>query len=137
MISLECVSQYAHNSKYLPPNEFRGPYYQSLFCGSEIVTKNIIVVDTSEVILSSEKDFELEIYPNPATQFIQIRSLQNEKLKDLDIYNLNGVRVSHYPENAISADQTFRLDQSLFIPGIYVLRMNFGTTLVTKKLIVL
>lgn len=132
-ISLLCKSTFGY--KYIPANDQHGPLSKELVCYSDKTTANIVVLDPSKV-LASEKDFELNIYPNPATQFIQIKSSQNEKLKNLEIYNSKGVRVSHYSENTISADQTFRLDQSLFSSGTYVLRMNFGSKVFTKKLIV-
>lgn len=132
-ISLLCKSTFGY--KYIPANDQHGPLSKELVCYSDKTTANILVLDPSKV-LSSEKDFELKVYPNPATQFIQIKSSQNEKLKNLEIYNSKGIRVAHYPDKAISADQTIRLNQSLFTPGTYVLRMNFGEKVLSRKLIV-
>lgn len=100
---------------------------------------NIIYSDTYQYTTGtlSLTDFDLEqeisIYPNPATDYVNIKSNISEKVKSIEFYNALGQRI--YYENVFNISD-IKIDVSNFRKGIYFVKVNFESTkIVSSKLI--
>ncbi len=110
-------------------------YYRLVATNNE----NIIYSDTYQFTTATLGliDFDLErsisIYPNPATDFVNIKSNVSEKFKFIEFYNALGQRV--YYENTSNISD-IKIDVSNFRKGIYFVKVNFESTkMVSSKLI--
>ncbi|MEN8857151.1 MAG: YCF48-related protein [Flavobacteriaceae bacterium] len=106
-----------------------------------VATNNgtIIYSDTYQYTIGSLSltEFDLEnatsIYPNPTTEFINIKSNVSEKIKIIEFYNVLGQRM-YYVDSKNKPDM--KIDLSRFKKGIYFVKVNFeGTRVVSSKLI--
>ncbi|PKB15273.1 YCF48-related protein [Flavobacterium sp. 5] len=101
---------------------------------------NVIYSDTYQYTTGtlSATDFELSnkiaIYPNPATDFVTIKSNTAEKAKSIEFYNVLGQRV-HY-EN-VSNISDIKIDVSNFKKGIYVVKVNFENLKVASSKLIM
>lgn len=106
-----------------------------------VATNNgdIIYSDTYQYTTGtlSLTEFDLEntisIYPNPTTDFVNIKSNISEKVKSIEFYNALGQRI--YYENVFNSS-VIKINVSNFRKGIYLIKVNFDSTkLVSSKLI--
>ncbi|MFK5891545.1 MAG: YCF48-related protein [Flavobacteriaceae bacterium] len=100
---------------------------------------NTIYSDTYQYTTAtlSLTDFDIEkeisIYPNPATDFVNIKSNVFEKVNSIEFYDVLGKLI--YSEN-ISNDSDIKIDVSNFRRGIYFVKVNFESTkTISSKLI--
>lgn len=84
---------------------------------------------TATPVVNAE-DSIIKIFPNPATNFINIENIENESIS---IYDLMGNMVL----NAKSVDISVRLDVSNLAVGTYIVKTNKNNALITKKLLIL
>lgn len=70
---------------------------------------------------------EIDLYPNPTSQFIEVRT--NYAINQLKLYSISGKEVKSYPKN-IS-----RIDLSDLPNGIYLLEIVTNQGSITKKII--
>jgi hypothetical protein len=98
------------------------PYYNTIL---------ISVVDDDGKLVVTEKNGELivELYPNPADQFINIRS--EETILEVEIWDINSNEVLSEKVDAFSAE----LNLGGFSAGNYFLRIHTDTGLVIKQLV--
>ena len=93
-------------------------------------------IGTSGINNAGTDKSELDIYPNPANDLVNIY-VQKALLRDaiIDIYDANGARVinKHIIE---AAAQTYTFNISGMVPGIYLLRLQSGETIFTKKFVI-
>jgi hypothetical protein len=103
-------------------------------CGGSLTTANATMTgDVQETTLNVsqlELDAQLEIYPNPTTQFITIRSTNMLAIKDVEIYNVNGKIV--LTTKIVSG----QIDLSNLKSGFYFLKVNADKRSIYKKIIV-
>ncbi|AUP79928.1 T9SS type A sorting domain-containing protein [Flavivirga eckloniae] len=100
---------------------------------------NIVYSDTYQYTTGtlSLTDFDLEkeisIYPNPTTDFVNIKSNVSEKAKSVEFYNALGKRI--YYENVFNISD-IKINVSNFRKGLYFIKVNFESTkVVSSKLI--
>ncbi|MCL5128128.1 T9SS type A sorting domain-containing protein [Algibacter sp. L4_22] len=74
-----------------------------------------------------EKEFGISMYPNPATNFININS--QEEVKSITLYNLHGQQILVDKNNT-------RLDVSHLAAGLYVAKIDLGNSIKTKKILI-
>ncbi len=76
---------------------------------------------------------KIEIYPNPAQDRIQIKTPKDDiAIKAIQIFNMSGqlrLEVSHLLLNE-------EIDVSLLLPGLYLIRIDMGDLIETKKIMV-
>lgn len=72
-----------------------------------------------------EFEYQLDIYPNPFNEVINIST--NRNLKSIELLDLSGKKILE------SQDKT--IDLSFISKGIYFIRLNNGKTIQTKKII--
>lgn len=78
---------------------------------------------------------EFAIYPNPATSLLQIAvNLPEMEEVQVNIIDMTGKTIRNiYFENSVSTQE---VDVSLFVPGLYLIRIENGTKSYTKKVII-
>jgi DNA-binding beta-propeller fold protein YncE len=83
---------------------------------------NVIkIVDLTALlsVSSFNNDFNFKIYPNPTSDFIQIKSNENVEIKNIKIYDSNGRIVAKYSNNSEN-----KYDISQLENGIYLCEIN-------------
>ncbi len=76
---------------------------------------------------------EISIYPNPTNNFVTIKFPHAVNAQaSVDVYNIMGVKV--FTETIQSGSNTARLDMSVFSNGVYLLIINDGTKITTKRI---
>jgi len=84
----------------------------------------------SEVSISkADNEVELNIFPNPANNEINIQSSEN--MKSIRIYNIAGAEVMHY----IPSTNVMNLDISSFSNGLYYISINYGDKIIMRKIV--
>jgi hypothetical protein len=71
---------------------------------------------------------DVKLYPNPAVNTLYVKGVKDARI---NIYDINGHKV--YETNA--ATETIRVNVSAYPKGIYLIRIQKGEAVVTKKLI--
>ena len=76
------------------------------------------------------ENFEIEIYPNPATNEIFISSKNGSTINEVNIYNQIGQKVLHNPQN------TNKVDLSCLQHGMYIIELVINKLKFREKLII-
>ena len=84
------------------------------------------VVTVTEITLGFEDQISLQVYPNPATDFINIEA---EHQLEIRLINLQGQTLK--TENGASV----RMDLRNLSPGVYLLKMTDGVSASTRRII--
>jgi len=84
------------------------------------------------------KDRELVVYPNPATDYIQVRIPEMEEGGEaqLTLHNEMGTVISSVNRTA-DQNSRLRIDVSGFSPGVYVLKLQLSNGEMTQKKVVI
>ena len=100
---------------------------------------NIIYSDTYQYTTGtlSTTEFELAnkiaLYPNPATDFVTIKTTASEKIKSVEFYTTLSQLVYY---EKVSNNSDIKIDTSNFKKGIYFVKVNFENSKVaTSKLV--
>lgn len=93
------------------------------------VTSNGITVTISGITESQKPDFGIQIFPNPATENLNV--VVDEKLigKEISVCDLSG-RILIKQRIVVS---NFRLETSIFSNGIYILKVGGAAKRITKQ----
>ncbi len=95
--------------------------------GSGFIVDNIIVKDMDQLSVSDISKTQINIFPNPTSDFINIKS--DEKIKSVKLYNASGSLVK--TEN----NEFSRINISNLPKGNYLLSIETGSGIETKKII--
>jgi len=78
----------------------------------------------------------IEVYPNPATNFIFINfdNLESDKI-NLSILNLNGRSIMNR-EFRLTGQKNLKVELPVASPGVYLLNIKYGSKLFSEKLLV-
>lgn len=79
--------------------------------------------------LSNENNPKLELIPNPANDFFEIKNDNNQEVKEVKLYNLNGIELFH-------AYNTNKVCVRGMLPGIFIVECVFEGSIIRKKIIV-
>jgi hypothetical protein len=93
-------------------------------------------LDLSTNPLSTETsvfDSKVKVYPNPATDYVDIDLGSTSEMITLRLFDAMGRMVA---ETAYSEEKKIRLDVSAKASGVYYLKISNGTATTTKKLII-
>lgn len=85
-------------------------------------------------VKEEKKDKTIDIYPNPATNFIVVYNYSSEAGRLIELFDVKGRRVKQQAANGLAT----RMETSELPAGMYVLRITAasGTVLRTEKLII-
>lgn len=115
------LPQYAGQDKVMIKFEFTSSY------GNNVWVDNVIVADHDITSIENVEKSELSIYPNPATDVVNIS--YDKAIKQVEIYDLNGKLVKSYGhvENTISINE--------LATGNYMMKLYTEDGIVTKTLV--
>lgn len=83
--------------------------------------------------VSEETFVDLEVYPNPIQDIVNIRSSSFTQETSATLYSVDGKRIAIYTSDV--SGQTIRIDLSTMATGIYFVQIQSGEKQVTKQLI--
>lgn len=86
----------------------------------------------------TELDFEFSVFPNPATEFVDIKLSGSDQLTGFYIYDITGKLIlqKRVENESLSVSSTTRIDVSSFRPGIYLIKLADVQRELFKRLIV-
>lgn len=92
--------------------------------------------DTATSVQNTKATKELKIYPQPATDLLNINcySLENMDAVQIEVYSMDG-RIIMTDHLSVSNEQAVQLDISGLSKGIYFLNVNSQSQLITGKFI--
>jgi hypothetical protein len=73
---------------------------------------------------------EITLFPNPATNLIQINNPENRPVNQINFYDAMGNRVLKVDDHAIN------IDISMLKPGLYLLEIISENASITRKLLI-
>jgi len=94
-------------------------------CGSDTISYDIVIVNSSENYTADN----INIFPNPANDFIQITGLTN-KINNFDIYDIYGRKVLN-----LNNSKKSKIDISNFTKGVYFIKLKTDKNLIVKKFV--
>ncbi|MFC4686481.1 T9SS type A sorting domain-containing protein [Epilithonimonas pallida] len=95
--------------------------------GSGFIVDNIIIKDMDQLVVSEVAKTEINVFPNPISDFINIKS--NQAIRSVKLYNAAGLLIK--TENSNSS----KIDMSSFPKGNYLISIETETGTETKKII--
>lgn len=101
-----------------------------------IICASTGLVKAQQPAISGKSNIDLSVYPNPATEDININLLSAYgETYTLGIYNAVGELVHSQPLGQSNINQPVRVDLSSFQKGIYIIQLNGTDSKLTRKLI--
>ena len=101
--------------------------YSSDLENSEVVLP--VTLTTTDVSVNEHNQIEVKIYPNPATNFVQVTS---DQIQRVEIYNMMGQQVFEQ----LYSDSHVTIPTSGMSPGTYAVKVTATSGTVTKQVIV-
>ncbi|MCE3294832.1 MAG: hypothetical protein K0R65_546 [Crocinitomicaceae bacterium] len=92
--------------------------------------KNIYVTEPPVVAVSP---VSLNVFPNPSSDFIQLKTSNGSEITEVEIRDATGKNV--FSESAFDSERT-RIDVSSYKTGIYFVKVNAGGKFYTEQLVV-
>lgn len=89
-------------------------------------------VSTTVGITNSIKKFDLSIYPNPATEFIYLKSISNEVFKSLKLFNIKGELI--FESNEENSFQ--KIDIKNIASGMYIIKAQSKDAICVEKIMI-
>ena len=83
----------------------------------------------TDVSVNEHNQIEVKIYPNPATNFVQVTS---DQIQRVEVYNMMGQLVFEQNYN----DSQVVISTSGMAPGTYAVKVTATSGIVTKQVIV-
>jgi hypothetical protein len=115
-----------------------GRFYSTLFFGDSSITSNgsddIFIAKISETPLNVEfvrETMQIDIFPNPASSFLNIISGDNE-IQEVEIIDNNGKLISSYKNTNMN-----HIDVSGLPKGVYFVKVIFRNMTITRKVIII
>lgn len=99
---------------------------------SDIENSEVLVpvsLTTTDVSVNEHNQIEVKIYPNPATNFVQVTS---DQIQRVEIYNMMGQLVFEQ----LYSDSHVTIPTSGMAPGTYAVKVTATSGTVTKQVIV-
>ncbi|MBE0637140.1 MAG: T9SS type A sorting domain-containing protein, partial [Bacteroidales bacterium] len=86
-----------------------------------------------DVIEMDKEQFQIDLYPNPADDQVTLSIADNESEVSYQISDMEGRLIG---QSSFSGSETF-IDVSGYKPGLYIIRLEIGGEIVTKRLVVM
>ena len=97
------------------------------------LNKHVLCSQSTEVNNLAE-GFDFEIFPNPASSYVQVVLKSAKNSVHYEIINYSGTRIK---EGSHTGESNFKIDLSGLYTGLYLLRVEFNNRIVIKKIIIL
>lgn len=105
------------------------PGTYTIFCDKKIAVETDV-----ETIEYQPENAQIEVFPNPCTDFINIKYLNDQRISRLAVVNAAGVIVYHQDVNQQS--DLLKINTSNLKSGIYLIVAQIGNDVVSKKIII-
>ena len=99
-------------------------------CGSDSTTLTIVVTDFTG-IAGASSGHGLSVFPNPANEMITIRSVDNHRIRTVELYDLRGALLS---SQSYAEAREVRFETSAFASGTYLLMVTTDDGLHRQRL---
>lgn len=109
-----------------------GVYNAFILDANNCILTHAVVVE-STVFVDEQNQPYWTVYPNPATDRLNVRLLDQD-IEVIRLIDLSGRIIEDYP--AIALDQLVQLDVSSLAPGVYVLKAFGANLTLTKRIVV-
>lgn len=94
--------------------------------GEDVEVEVNLVIDG----ITNMNNQNLEIFPNPSSDFINVKL--DKKIQNIDLYDMSGELLNSFQVGT----KEFKLDFTEYTKGIYLLIINTKETILTKKVII-
>lgn len=135
--SPEADSLYLENVSYADTGIYTCQANSSLIYFLKLYRKPVhITIDTSGVSIEHlSENNKIQLYPNPATEFVTIDLPDKSKITDLKILDMNGKSI--FPHESLGlTDHKTMINVAGIKPGIYVMQIETENSNYTTKLII-
>ena len=82
---------------------------------------------------SANKDFQISVYPNPASDFLIINTSTEQNIA-ISIYNVSGQRVYLSENTSVNGEEKISLSD--FNPGVYIIKLQSQNNSISKRIII-
>jgi len=104
-------------------------------CGFDEVEYNLKITTSTFTPLVEKK---VSLFPNPASQSIYLQSAFSGSLEaDITIYDIHGRQLQAYPKTLLSSQNAYKIDVTTYARGTYLLKIQYGKTIVNHRFILL
>ena len=94
-----------------------------------LISSNPLVTSVASI---DEEAYQVNIYPNPSTSIFTISTIGKDKWDNVRLYDVLGNQIPldlHY-QNA----NQIQIDVTLLPKGTYIVELQFGTSIIRKKI---
>lgn len=91
---------------------------------------------TSSILKYAQDKYELEVYPNPAKEVVNLSYNSNEKAERIEIYNSQGALVQEETIRDLGAGK-YQVKTTNLAEGMYFLNIKFTDGVIRKQLIIM
>jgi len=89
--------------------------------------------NTTNSISDINTDNNVSVYPNPCTEFVNIKiNSSNSEFKDVELFNAIGQKISIDNLIEFNSENTFKIDLTGIIAGVYFLRINIDNNIYSE-----
>jgi hypothetical protein len=109
---------YANSQKYIVSAS--GDYHVVIINEFGCVSDPSNIINVTYSLLENLKEYRVEVYPNPASEYIIVAGLQGNEEVEIAIYNLSGICI----KQKIISSKEVRINIKDLKPGAYTLILN-------------
>ncbi|AWV97064.1 T9SS type A sorting domain-containing protein [Arcticibacterium luteifluviistationis] len=133
-ISNNYITTNPYNFKLYPTQPTVYKFSGGNQCGSATFDgSNFLVVDLPLTSKTEPKVF-IQVYPNPATNRVRVKTLNNLELNNISLFSQNGLNINLFP-TSINQDE-IEYDISGLNPGVYIFKVYQKDKILTSKFII-
>lgn len=137
--ALMFISETDTSYTIIPGNDNFGMIYAATY-GRGIISLNDFYkpVGINENPITTSQDFDINVYPNPASDQFRVEFMLKEKSNStIEIYNFNGMQVRKQQMGLMNAGlHKATFDGSGLMKGAYLVRVTAGSSSATSKVII-
>lgn len=93
---------------------------------------------TTVDFLNDKAISSLDLFPNPASRHLNVKiNAQDNQLMEMSIFDTNGRLVSRQDQNIQAGQNNFSIDIAHLTKGLYIIQLNNGSSILSRKFSVL
>ncbi|MCD6012002.1 MAG: C-terminal target protein [Flavipsychrobacter sp.] len=139
--TMSANTQNDENTLIIHDDTIANIYYQSFYAdfasmGGSLTAIPPCVPPTTSIPVNDLSSNDLIIYPNPAGEKVNIRyNMTTSAIVSLKIYDVTGREMSKVVDNEAQKSGTYNYTTDISVPGIYLVKLFTGNSVITKKLV--
>jgi hypothetical protein len=110
----------------------------SIFVSQHLISRTLLIPD-EDPVAADEAVSELKVFPNPSDGRFQLTFEYTGNIKiSAKVYDITGKLVKDISEDLVTIERSVNAQVDLESPrsGIYFIRIEWGNSLLTKKIII-